>query len=114
MIKFDKLHFSTLFFVLFVYAEIQHVLRSSANDPQIQIAEDVVAALTSGLTPQNIIGNNSTNQSLGIIQIVGIIIWLVGYYFEVVGDYQMKVFKSKAENKGPVSNLATGRIHGQI
>ena len=32
------------------YVELQHLLRSGANDPQIQMAEDTAAALGNGLT----------------------------------------------------------------
>ena len=34
--------------------------------------------------------------------IVGIMVWLVGFYFEAVGDYQLKAFISKQENKGKI------------
>lgn len=42
----------------------------------------------------------SENQSLQPLNIVGIVLWVIGYYFEVVGDKQLKDFKSKSENKG--------------
>ena len=32
----------------------------------------------------------------------GVLIWLIGFYFETVGDYQLKQFKSKPENKGKI------------
>lgn len=34
------------------------------------------------------------------VQYLGIAVYLIGYYFEVVGDYQMQKFKSKPESKG--------------
>ncbi|MBX2945051.1 MAG: DUF1295 domain-containing protein [Cyclobacteriaceae bacterium] len=37
---------------------------------------------------------------------VGILIWLTGFYFESVGDYQLKQFKSVPENKGKI--ITTG------
>lgn len=37
---------------------------------------------------------------------LGLFVWLIGYYFEVVGDRQLAVFKSKPENKGKV--MTTG------
>lgn len=36
----------------------------------------------------------------------GILIWLTGFYFESAGDYQLKQFKSKPENKGKI--ISTG------
>lgn len=33
---------------------------------------------------------------------LGILIWMVGFYFEAVGDYQMKKFKANPDNKGKV------------
>jgi steroid 5-alpha reductase family enzyme len=37
---------------------------------------------------------------------LGVILWLTGFFFEAVGDNQLKVFKSKPENKGKI--LSTG------
>ncbi|MGL4772737.1 MAG: DUF1295 domain-containing protein [Clostridium sp.] len=42
------------------------------------------------------------DKALTIIDYIGIAIWIIGYLFEVVGDYQLKVFKSKSENKGKI------------
>lgn len=42
------------------------------------------------------------NNNFGLIQYVGVIVWLVGYFFEVVGDYQLKEFIKKEENKGKI------------
>lgn len=33
---------------------------------------------------------------------IGIAIWLIGFFFEVVGDEQLRRFKSKSENKGKI------------
>lgn len=35
-----------------------------------------------------------------LLDYIGIGIWVIGYFFEVVGDRQLKQFKSKPENKG--------------
>lgn len=40
------------------------------------------------------------NQSLKALSIFGIVLWIIGYYFEVVGDKQLKDFLGKPENKG--------------
>lgn len=37
---------------------------------------------------------------------LGIVIWLIGFYFETVGDYQLTQFKKNAQNKGKL--LTTG------
>jgi len=45
-----------------VYLAVQQNYRSSANDPQIQIALDARAALNNGATPQNIVPNSPDAQ----------------------------------------------------
>jgi steroid 5-alpha reductase family enzyme len=37
---------------------------------------------------------------LTVLSFVGLIIWAVGFYFEAVGDYQLKQFISHPSNKG--------------
>ena len=44
-----------------IYVSVQQVLRQSANDPQIQIAEDVSGALSTGVPPQAIANPNGTD-----------------------------------------------------
>jgi hypothetical protein len=41
-----------------VYAEVQQALRSSANDPQIQMVEDGVVSLDAGRLPRDLVGSN--------------------------------------------------------
>ena len=41
----------------FIYAAVQQNYRSSANDPQVQLAEDGAAALRAGTSPFQIVGN---------------------------------------------------------
>ncbi len=43
------------------YTLVQHDLRSGANDPQIQLAEDAVAALESGASPGSVIPAGSVD-----------------------------------------------------
>lgn len=38
------------------------------------------------------------------LDVVGILLWVIGFYFEAVGDWQMMRFKSKPNNKGKVLN----------
>jgi steroid 5-alpha reductase family enzyme len=46
---------------------------------------------------------------LGIKHWVGMAMWLVGFYFESVGDAQMKRFKADPANKGVVMNTGLWR-----
>lgn len=41
---------------------------------------------------------------------IGVLIWLFGYYFEVVGDQQLKTFKSNPENKGKIMDQGLWRL----
>jgi steroid 5-alpha reductase family enzyme len=53
------------------------------------------------LIATSFIRNNieSTN-NLTIVSYLGLLVWLVGFYFEAMGDYQLKKFKSDKVNKG--------------
>jgi steroid 5-alpha reductase family enzyme len=46
------------------------------------------------------------NNSLGILDYAGIILWITGFIFEAGGDYQLSRFKTNPSNKGKV--LSTG------
>ena len=41
-----------------------------------------------------------------MILIVGVLFWLIGFYFEVLGDHQLNLFKKNPDNKGKL--LTTG------
>jgi hypothetical protein len=43
------------------YAQVQQVLRSDANDPQVQLAEDGAAALNGGAAPTSVVGSTIIN-----------------------------------------------------
>jgi steroid 5-alpha reductase family enzyme len=43
------------------------------------------------------------------IDFLGLAVWLVGFYFEAVGDYQLSRFKSRPENKGKVMDRGVWR-----
>jgi len=49
-----------------------------------------------------IVNNISPNNNLYITDIIGIILWITGYYFEVVGDYQLKEFIKNKNNKDKI------------
>jgi steroid 5-alpha reductase family enzyme len=44
--------------------------------------------------------------SIGLLAIIGVVLWLVGFYFESVGDLQLRRFKADPSNEGKV--LDTG------
>jgi steroid 5-alpha reductase family enzyme len=44
--------------------------------------------------------NKSTGTMLGILDVLGLIVWLLGFYFEAVGDAQLAQFIKNPENKG--------------
>ncbi|MBS4201138.1 DUF1295 domain-containing protein [Bacillus sp. FJAT-49732] len=47
-----------------------------------------------------LITSQSASEGLGVLDYIGLGLWIIGYFFEVVGDHQLKKFKSKPENKG--------------
>lgn len=46
--------------------------------------------------------HNDTGGKLGILEILGAALWLVGFLFQSIGDLQMSNFKKDAANKGKV------------
>jgi steroid 5-alpha reductase family enzyme len=49
---------------------------------------------------------NSSSMNVNAVTFLGFALWLAGFYFETVGDYQKTVFKRNPENKGKI--LTTG------
>lgn len=47
-----------------------------------------------------LLANTRPGNGLKLINYIGIVVWLVGYFFQVVGDSQLKKFKSDPKNKG--------------
>lgn len=39
---------------------------------------------------------------LGILALIGLLVWIVGFIFEALGDYQLDEFLKKVENKGKI------------
>lgn len=46
--------------------------------------------------------NNSSGRGMGIMDVIGTLVWCIGFYFEVVGDLQLKKFISQPQNKGKI------------
>lgn len=44
--------------------------------------------------------NNKNNQALGYLDILGILVWLAGFFFESIGDKQLSEFIKNPGNKG--------------
>lgn len=49
-----------------------------------------------------LIVSNFDTQGFGILNIIGLVIWIFGFVFEIIGDRQLKNFVSKEENKGRI------------
>ena len=45
---------------------------------------------------------NSPGERLGAFDRVGVLVWLIGFGFEAIGDWQLLCFKRKAENCGKI------------
>jgi steroid 5-alpha reductase family enzyme len=45
---------------------------------------------------------NSNPVEYSVVDLIGVIIFFLGFYFEAVGDYQLAEFKKKPENKGKI------------
>jgi len=52
----------------------------------------------------------SASSTLGWLDLLGVALWLVGMYFEVVGDYQLARFKAKPQNRGKVLDTGLWRL----
>ena len=55
---------------LALYAIPQHVLRSGANDPQIQLATDAVARIESGAAPSQVVGAGNVDMARSLAPFV--------------------------------------------
>ncbi len=50
--------------------------------------------------------NNGTPEETGLIDVAGLLIFVAGFLFEAVGDYQLVKFRQNKENKGKI--ITTG------
>lgn len=41
---------------------------------------------------------------IGLVDGLGVLVWIIGFYFEAVGDAQLKAFKANPANKGKLLN----------
>jgi len=47
---------------------------------------------------------------LTLVDVLGVIIWAIGFYFEAAGDFQLARFKANPENKGKVMDRGVWRF----
>ncbi|MCU1392916.1 MAG: hypothetical protein JWM34_1344 [Ilumatobacteraceae bacterium] len=55
------------------------------------------------------LGQADPTPKIGVIAIIGVVVWLVGMFFETVGDLQLTAFKKDPANKGKVMNVGLWR-----
>ncbi len=53
--------------------------------------------------------NLTPSAGFGVLDIFGVIVWLIGFYFESVGDRQLKEFVSNPANKGKLMDQGLWR-----
>jgi steroid 5-alpha reductase family enzyme len=54
--------------------------------------------------------NASAPQDLGVLDLAGTAVWVVGFFFEAVGDAQLVRFKRSPENKGKIMTSGLWRF----
>ncbi len=60
-------------------------------------------------SPLTAVNLPSANDSLGVVDYIGLGIWGIGFFFEAVGDFQLSRFKANPENKGKVLDRGVWR-----
>ncbi len=54
------------------------------------------------ISPFTILMSQGSQPDLNYLDLIGATVWLIGFLFEAVGDYQLSAFKKKPENKGKI------------
>ena len=60
-------------------------------------------------TPLLAVQINPTPDVLTVVDYIAVVVWGIGFFFEAVGDWQLRRFKSKPENEGKVLNSGVWR-----
>lgn len=68
---------------------------------QVFILQGVLMFLI--LIPVSLVNINATS-GINALDVVGIFVWILGFYFESVGDSELKKFLSNPDNKGGILN----------
>lgn len=79
-----------------IYVTAQQVVRLGANDPQVQLAEDLVPNLSGGMDPANLLGGQKTELGRSLAP------------FLIVYDAESKVLTSSVELAGNVPIVPKG------
>ncbi len=74
---------------------------------QVFILQGLLIALVS--LPLLGVNLYTQNNELNLIDYVAIVVWIIGFLFESLGDYQLSKFKSNPDNKGKVLNIGLWR-----
>ena len=49
-----------------------------------------------------VLANTYDVRALGLLDLIGVVVWATGFFFEAVGDYQLTQFLSNPANKGKI------------
>jgi len=52
----------------------------------------------------------SASSGLGVLDYAGLVLWLIGFFFEATGDIQLTRFRSNPANKGKILNWGVWRL----
>ena len=80
----------------FTYIAIQQVIRQSANDPQVQMAEDTAAKLAKGQSPQDIVSKDNVDIATSLAA------------YTIVFDANGKPIASSAQLNGQTPTIPSG------
>lgn len=69
---------------------------------QVFLLQGIIALIVS--VPLLVVNSQTDGNSLNWLDYTALILWIIGFIFEAVGDYQMTRFKKNDENKGKVLN----------
>lgn len=56
-----------------------------------------------------IVNSYSKQPALNVLDLFGLLVWLLGFFFESIGDYQMYKFKKDKKNKGKIMKYGLWR-----
>ena len=73
------------------------------------VSMPIQAAMVAG--PTNAVLVQSSGMPLGWLDVVGASVWLIGFLFESVGDFQMARFQADPANAGKVMDRGFWRLH---
>jgi steroid 5-alpha reductase family enzyme len=56
-----------------------------------------------------IVAGTASDTPLSILSLIGLVIWLIGFAFETIGDYQLRVFIKQKKNKDDIMQTGLWR-----